>query len=212
MTDEKYVLLTDTREKKNVARSASKRRTHNGKGGRVRLPSDHLTKKELKAMSGECESYKLNNPMTWKEFKKMPDDIKITYIKLLREKFGVSDRGLTEMFGCSVTPISLEMKRLGINAGKAIGKPNWDREGFLMWCKGVPLAQATLPEEETQEAVVEESVEVPEIPEEENKPCVPINGNVTFEGRTEDILKTVGMMLKGANVLLSIKWDVIADG
>jgi hypothetical protein len=50
MTDEKYVLLTDTREKKNVARSAGKRRTHNGKGGRVRLPSDHLTKKELKGV------------------------------------------------------------------------------------------------------------------------------------------------------------------
>ena len=35
-------------------------------------------------MSGECKSYRLNSPMSWDEFKAMPDDIKITYIKLLR--------------------------------------------------------------------------------------------------------------------------------
>ena len=178
-------------------------------------------------MSGECKSYKLNEPMTWVEFKMMPDDIKITYIKLLREKFNPSDSEIAKMMLVSVAPFSKEMHRLGINIGeKRSGKMKWDRDGFVAWVNGIRMAQnEQIPavEEPAEEAVeVPEIPEIPEIPEVklppieipevESKPCVPINGTVTFEGRTEDILKTVGMMLKGANVLLSIKWDVIDNG
>ena len=84
MKDETYVFIQDVKEKKTTARSARHTRTHCGRGGRVRLPSDNLSKKELMKMSGECKSYRLNSPMSWDEFKAMPDDIKITYIKLLR--------------------------------------------------------------------------------------------------------------------------------
>lgn len=165
-------------------------------------------------MSGECKSYKLNKPMTWVEFKQMPDDIRITYIKLLREKFGVTDRGLIDMFGCSNGAVSHEMKRLGINAGKAVGKPKWDREGFLMWCKGVPIAQATLPEEETQEAVeevVEEVAEVPDIPYVKVASCIPKYGTLSFEGTADEIANTIRVLLCGAKVKMDIRWDLVVD-
>lgn len=86
MTDEKFLFVTDCADKKRTARGVNNKRTHTGKGGKVRFPSDNLTRKELNAMNGEVVSYKLNEPMTWAEFKALPDDIKKTYIKLLREK------------------------------------------------------------------------------------------------------------------------------
>jgi hypothetical protein len=223
MNDEKFLFISDSREKKNVARSARNKRTHCGKGGRVKLPSDYLSKRELNAMSGECKSYKLNEPMLWEEFMSMPDDIKIAYIKLLREKFGVSDKALSEMFGVSTWSVSKEMSRLELSIGKGSGNTHWNKEPFFAWVNRVP----TEPVEETQ--VAEEFVEMVlkpimpieenplvkplvEIPVEESKPCIPKTGSMVFDGRIEDILKTIGMVLKGADVHLSVHWEVVDNG
>ena len=99
MTDEKFVFISESKEKKNIAHSARNRRTHTGKGGKVRFPSDYLSKKELQSMNSEVTAYKLNSMMTWNEFKAMPDDIKVAYIKLIREKFNTTDKVLAEAFG-----------------------------------------------------------------------------------------------------------------
>lgn len=88
MDDEKYAFEEEVREKKIIARSAHKRTV---KGGRVRLHSDNLSKKELKKMSGEAKTYNLGQPMKWAEFKSMPDDLKVEYIKQIRERFNVYD-------------------------------------------------------------------------------------------------------------------------
>lgn len=304
MNDEKYVFIQDVREKKNVARSARNKRTHCGKGGRVKLPSDYLSKRELNAMSGKCKSYRLNEPMLWKEFKSMPDDIKITYIKLIREKFDASDSALAEMFGVSGCPVSKEMKRLGIAVGKRNKNHKWNKDAFYAWVNRVPVEKPVEPVEETQEVAEEVTempndtvyepmrkdefiamsddqkvayikwirdkfnpsdsqiakmlgyhvrsfstlinrlglsmgqnnrsgttqwdkegfcawsgvladegvVEVPEIPVEESKPCVPRTGSLVFDGRIEDILKTIGMVLKGADVHISVHWEVSDNG
>ena len=323
MNDEKYLFISDSREKKNVARSARNKRTHCGKGGRVKLPSDYLSKRELNAMSGECKSYRLNEPMSWDEFKSMPDDIKITYIKLIREKFKCSDSALAEMFGISGWSVCQEMKRLGLAVGKGAKGGRWDRNGFITWVNRIPT-EIVETAEETQEEVIEASylpmrwdeframpddkkiayikwirdkfnpsdsriakmmglhvrsfsteinrlglgmgqnkrgggtqwdeagfyawsgvpaVEVPveetqvveeivkivskpimpieenplvkplvEIPVEESKPCIPKTGSMVFDGRIEDILKTIGMVLKGADVHLSVHWEVVDNG
>ena len=46
-TDEQYEMIRDSREKKSIAASAFKQKTHCGKGGRVKFPSDYMSKKEL---------------------------------------------------------------------------------------------------------------------------------------------------------------------
>lgn len=222
MNDEKYVFLQESREKKNISNSARNRRTHCGKGGRVKLPSDYLSKKELNAMSGECKSYKLNEPMLWKEFKSMPDDIKITYIKMIREKFGATDRSIAQMMLTNTCSFSQEMKRLAISNGRETCNRKWDKETFLKWVNHIPISNPVEPAVEAQEAVeevaeettevVEVPVEVREIPVEESKPYVPKTGFVVFEGRIEDVLKAVGMMLKGADVNIRINWDVMDNG
>lgn len=152
MKDEEYLFHQTSREQKNIARSARNKRTHNGKGGRVKFPSDYMTKKELKAMNGEVKSYRLNEPMTWKEFKGLPDDIKVTYIKLLREKWGVPDTHIAEMMQITKCRFSQEMTRLGLNGGRKARNYKWDTEGFRAWAHGVPVV-----EDEPVQAVKDDS-------------------------------------------------------
>ena len=48
MTDERYTFVSDVRDKKRTARGAFNKRTHCGKGGAVKFPSDFMSKKEIK--------------------------------------------------------------------------------------------------------------------------------------------------------------------
>ena len=156
MKDETYVFISDVKDKKVTARSARKQRTHTGKGGRVRLPSDNLSKKELMKMNGECKSYKLNSPMKWDEFKAMPDDIKITYIKLLREKFDVPDCELYKMFGTSKDALSRYFKALGLRVPRKNVYREWKKDEWFAWVNGVDLIHAPVPEEPIEVPIIEE--------------------------------------------------------
>lgn len=234
MTDEKYTFVQDVREKKVTGYSARKRRTHGGKRGRVKFPSDHLTKKELLRMSGECKSYRLNEPMKWAQFKEMPDDLKITYIKLIREKYNADGKSIAEMLGVCSATATKEFRRLGIGEGKTRGHyTKWDKEGFLAWCHGVSLPAEEIPvaepaevkslgeqvqelEEELlnlqEEPVSEEVQEIePEIVKEEPAKVVPKAGNMIFEGTAQDVLKTVAVLLGGANVRINLTWTLVED-
>jgi hypothetical protein len=208
MTDEKYTFVQDVIDKKQTARSARFKRTHTGKGGRAKLPSDYMTKKELAAMSGECKTYRMNAPMKWWEFKNMPDELKIDYIKAIREKYGVTDSAIAEMFAVNKTTVSHELNRLGIAGAKKGRNMKYDKEGFLAWANGVP-AKKEEPE------VVEAPQEVPEVQQDAPvKECcrmVPGSGNMVFEGKVEEVLNTVSVLLGGAKVHVSITWDVLED-
>lgn len=129
-------------------------------------------------MNGECKSYRLNDPMAWKEFKAMPDDIKCTYINLLRNKFNVPFLYIGKMLGCSQKTISAEIVRLGLSEGKAakgISK-KWDKEGFYAWWHGVDKLPAPVVQEveiTQEEEYVEEDLpfEEPETVAEEDNRC-----------------------------------------
>lgn len=110
-------------------------------------------------MNGEVKTYRLNSPMTWKEFKQMPDEHQINYIKLIRQKWNASDSYISKMF--DVTPHTLmnELKRLGINRGKSCGHTRtWDKDGFLAWA----MLADTKEETETTEALDPTALEVVE--------------------------------------------------
>lgn len=121
MPDEQYVMISDSIEKKKIAHSSHNRKTHCGKGGRVKFPSDYLSKKELKAMNGDVKSYNLNKPMTWEEFRNMPQDLQIMYIKKLRNEFGVPDIVLGKAMGVCKSSFSKAMKDLKLSLGKSAG-------------------------------------------------------------------------------------------
>jgi len=223
MKDETYSFISDVKDKGITARSARGRRTHTGKGGKVRLPSDNLSKKELKKMNGECKSFRLNDPMSWDEFKAMPDDLKVTYIKLLRQKFRVPDCKIGEMLGVNKHIMSYEIKRIGLGHGeKHGGNKSWDKEAFLAWANGVdklptPVMEEPeeIPVQEEPEAVVEEDIPWI-IPEAKYYPipqtAVPANGSMTFKCPANLALNTLKELLENEMVELSIMWRVVEEG
>ena len=155
MRDEEYEFFSDCREKKSTAASAFKRRTHTGKGGRVRFPSDHLSKKELEKMNGETKSYRLNEPMSWQEFKAMPEDIQKMYLTLLIKKYNPSASDIGKMMGCCGQSVLNWGKKLGIVFERRGGQTEWDKEGWYAWISGTPK-----PAEEVTEAEAEEILEI----------------------------------------------------
>lgn len=227
MKDETYLFHSDCRDKKNIARSARSKRTHNGKSGGVKFPSDYMTKKEIKAMSGEVKSYKLNEPMSWKEFKAMPDDIKVTYIKLLREKFHPFDSAIADIMGINKVSFSQEIKRLGLGHGeKHGGYRTWnEKEAFYAWAHGVPMKQEEEPIADVEE---KDEVTVEPVPKETIKPIgklipvygehetyhftIPKSGSAYYEGNITEVLNSVRMILGNANVKINIAWEMVEDG
>lgn len=176
-------------------------------------------------MSGEMKSYRLNDPMKWKEFKSMPDDLKVTYIKLLRERYNVSDSQVAEMLGVHRVTLCNYFKMLGLSKGtKRLITEKWDEEGWTKWRMGIPVAKDDVPKEESSEpeAVCEceeasqESEETTDwwepIPEEAIiRKAIPCSGNMTFNGAAESTLRTVLDLLGKANVHLSITWEMLDE-
>ena len=132
MTDEKYTFITDVAEKKRTARGAFNKRTHNGKGGKVRFPSDYLSNKERNEMNGEVREYRMNSPITYTEFKKYPDDLKKKYIQRLRDMFDVSDKDIAEMMGVNVKTLATALAKIDARGGRR-GKRKADYVAFEKW-------------------------------------------------------------------------------
>ena len=132
MTDEKYTFITDIAEKKRIARGAFNKRTHNGKGGKVRFPSDYLSNKERNKMNGEIREYRMNSPITYSEFKKYPDDLKKKYIQRLRDMFDVSDTDIAAMMGVKAKTLNAALIKIDASGGRR-GKRKADYVAFEKW-------------------------------------------------------------------------------
>lgn len=211
MKDEKYLYIQDVREKSITARSARSRWTRGG----VKLPSDYMTEKEKQKMNGEEKVYRMNKPMNWDEFKSMPDDLKIIYIKAIRKKYNAPDAQIARMLGVTPTPVSVEFRRLGIGAGKTKGRCTaWDKDGFLAWIGDVPVPTADpveatsteTPEPEQHEEPVADPVVETKTESTEKLKAIPKSGSMTFEGSVEAVLNSVRDLLDGEHVRISITW------
>ena len=130
MNDEEYVYRRDVAEKKKAARGSY----HKVRGGgkHVRMPSDYLTGKERKSLNGEVKTYSMNKPMEWDEFKKMPDDLQIAYIRGLVVRFRAPRLWIREMFGVSEATMKVWATQHSFvfqsQPGRALVKnrPAWD--------------------------------------------------------------------------------------
>lgn len=189
-------------------------------------------------MNGEVKSYRLNEPMTWKEFKAMPDDIKVTYVKLLRERFDCFDGAIAEMMGVNKCTFSLEVKRLGIGHGaKHGGNRIWsEKDAFYAWRSGAKGAEPAV-EDPVTEAAEQPMVEihVEEMAQEDQQPAnteetgeptpaierqkqkddlrfaTPCTGSMVYEGEIKEVLNSIYCLLGGNKVHISVTWDVLED-
>lgn len=110
MNDCKYIFKKDISEKKQLSKSS-----HAKKGGRgsrkCSLPSDYLTKKQLKERNGKCVSIKLNEKMKWENFKQFDRTLQLEYIKNLKEKYEARNIDIANMLGTSYKNFSSYIAR-----------------------------------------------------------------------------------------------------
>lgn len=216
MGEEKSLFIEDLIEKKTIARGSYNKRSHAGGSGRKKWSCECLSKKELEKMNGETKTYRLKDPIKWAEFKEMPDDIKVMYIKGLRERFDCTDIALAQMFGIARSTLLHYFEERGIPHGVGDKYRRWDRAGFEAWYRtDAPEEAETVEGEATVLTVpdIPNSV-VKEIKREyieqlypTKKKAIPVTGSMRFEGKTEDILEAIASVLGGAEVTLNIYWE-----
>lgn len=159
MTDEEYIFRTECAEKKRTARGSFNRLPRAGRGGRVKMPSDYMTKKERDKMNGEVQSYNLNSPMKWMQFKRMPDDIQREYINSLIEKFDPQQTAIAEMLAVSAGTLNkLCRERLGISFERGGAHGEGRNAAFWAWVNGATEAE----QEAAPEAAEEKPAQKPQ--------------------------------------------------
>lgn len=87
----------DVKEKKKLARMGSYRK-RGSKSKQCNLPSDKLTKKQWERRNGVVYSYNKGEPMSWKSFVSLPNDMQADYINHLIQKYNVNISSLADMF------------------------------------------------------------------------------------------------------------------
>jgi hypothetical protein len=165
MTDEEYLFRQTSAERKRIGRGDFNKKR---KGGRfVRLPSDHLSKKEKEKMNGEVMSYNMNVPVAWAEFKKWPQDLACEYIRRLEEAYNVRTEDIAGMMGIGPWSLRLHRRELGCPAAPGGKRKPVDRVGWAKFIGGDDDVRAVLGESSPE---VAEKVEPPEKKEENPEP------------------------------------------
>lgn len=212
MNDEKYIYFEDIKEKKIVSRSANNK---NKKGkGKFMFSHESLTNKEINKLNGKVFTYTMNKPMNWKEFRVMPDDLKIRYIRFLRNEFKATDPKIYEMFKVSYSTWWAESKRLGIakekkSSSKEFKDKDWNK--WLLQEKENDSNNSVGLEDELSDEQIEiakEEVKVHENNEDEvkNKNYV-ITGSLIINGNIDYLYKIMKNIVGDEELEIEIKWN-----
>lgn len=199
MTDEEYIFRQTELERKRTARGDYNKKRQGGR--HVRLPSDNLTRKERNDMNGECQTYKLSEPMTWHEFKKMPEDIRKEYILGLRERYDASTGMFCQMFGISKTGFWRELNALNIPATNVMPT----KGSLAAWDEF--LHPTPVEEPQTQEETPEQQ-EPQQEPQESTQELPKFEPHITIVHNDIDRLCTVLKLLSGTGAKVTIELTV----
>lgn len=194
----------DVMQKKRIARNA-KYQKNGSKSKKCTLPSDYLTAKERKALNGECKTYKMGEPMTYKEFKSMPYENQRLYITGLKQKFNVSISDLATLFNCSYKAIYQYLNRYDIctelfKKGGKRSSAHYDE--FNKWLNRELDKKPIDIDQPVKKEVQYTNINAPKryiFPEAETKKAPVVTSvGLTFEGpvSVEDLSKTLLEVLK----------------
>lgn len=145
----------DVMQKKRIA-SGAVHRKRGSKSKKCTLPSDYLTKKELKAMNGEVKSYNIHERMDWKKFKTLPEDMAIAHVNWLIETFGCNAEAIGRSLGVSKGCVFVWAKSQGIKFDyrRFIPTKEW-----LTFLGEMPVVEPEVVEETVEEVKKEEDNE-----------------------------------------------------
>lgn len=177
----------------------------------VYMPSDYMTKNEIKKMNGEVISYNLSKPMSWKAFNNLSDDIAREYIANIRKKYsGVSDSLLAKMFNMSYTTVHNKLAALGIEATekRKSGQLVYNRklyEEFLTWCG---IEEDTTADDKTEESE-DRTITEEERTQEMETPTINLHGGqMECIGNIDQIGRAMYALLGGGLYKFKIAWEV----
>lgn len=133
MTDFDY----DCYRKKSIAHSAMKRKC-GSKSKKCKLPSDNISKKQWNERCGDVVSYQIGKPMTWREFGRLPKDLKEEYLNNLIDKYSANARNMADMFDVSVATIFRVVKNEELNVKFQKGRhpTGFEAEQFQKFLSG----------------------------------------------------------------------------
>ena len=156
-------------------------------------------------------TYQLGAPMSWKEFKALPDDLKCVYVLKLREKFNVNAVKLAEMFGVGEGYLRGIIRELGLGEKTHRNMSAAQVEAWeAFWKDGAEETSAELetPEECEEEEVV---IELPKAEEKKNAGCAINSGTVVFKGKAPDIAIALMKFLGDNEYTISVAFSAVAE-
>ena len=179
-------------------------------------------------MNGDVKTYNLNKPMTWGEFKALPEDLKITYIKKLRNEFKVPDKVIAEMMGVTRSCFCKGVKELGLSIGSAASHESKKWEGTedqKRFCEEAVEEETDISEEFSDiygTPVVDGLADGVEVKNTDvynavsniidKERVVPTGGRMSFDCKFEDAMKVLEPILNGSRARLNIDWVVVKEG
>ena len=182
----------DCKEKKRIARGAFAKK-NGSRSKRCTMPDDYLTPAQRKALNGPTRTWKLDEPMLWKDFKEMPEEIQREYLLKLRDHFHASDQAIGDMMGVAYMTVCRCRKSLGISTPGTRNKMSKAQtEAFCNWIErsAVPAPE---PDEEPEPAPVSEQTEAITLP----ASVATVGGSFTVTGPAEDALETLTAFFRG---------------
>lgn len=137
MTDEKYTLQQTNKERSQLIPSVYKRRTHNGKGGAMKTPSDFLSSSEKRAMCSTMQAVTLTRPISFDCFQKLSPSLQEQYMKSLIETYHGSTSSIAKMFDISEAQVKAIRSGMHINYPGTLDQSKW--ESFISFKPEIPM-------------------------------------------------------------------------
>ena len=195
MNDIEFILKEDIKKKKQAG-SGYRYKKNGSKSKKCSLPSDHLSKKEIEKMNGECKVYNLSEKMSYSNFCAMPFDLQVKYLEMLRDKFGARQVDIAKMM--NVAPSTFASHRYKFLNNKPVfpssNRSKLDKEAWNKFINGEEAENAV--ETEPDEEVLGDTCSTGNSTETEYLPynkVIPkadiINGSMNLKGKAEDIFR-----------------------
>ena len=116
----------EIQEKRRIAAGA-RHKKRRGRG--CSLPSDCLTPAQLRRLSGNVVTYRLDGPMRYEEVMSLPEDLRREYVASLRDNYQINAAMLGRMLFVPEERAAELMKALGISQASAesaeASMPRW---------------------------------------------------------------------------------------
>ena len=197
MTDVEYILREDARSKKSSGRGVYSRK-RGSKSKSCSLPSDRLTEKQKKELSGEVKTYNLSVRLSYAEFKQLPPDLMTEYVNRLVRTYGANFSDIAQSMG--ITSETLRVFRdshPGFPKFKPGGRSAWTKSTASEWAEFIRGKRYSngavrfVDVEEVQESQ-NETVSIPEVEEPASAETVQADAiTVTLTGTPQQIAEFI---------------------